>query len=361
MKIAALYEAAATERKMRTNKISILSALLGAALFTSEAFAADDFAIGPVIAKGKGLEIRRSQLDDAFIAFRANLAARGQNLPENRREGAEAQLLDRIIVTQLLVNKATDADRQKAKTNVVKFFDESRKMADSDESFVRYLKSLGMTLAQFTNRAVEQAISEEVVNREIKSKIVITEAEMQHFYDTNGEAFKQPEIARASHILIATKDVKTGLPLSAEEKTARKAKAEKILARARMEDFAKLAVEVSDDPSVKENKGEYKFTRAKDDPRRAMVPEFEAVAFTLKTNQVSGIVTTDYGYHIIKLHELIPAKKVTFPEVHERVQEYLAQVALERQMPGYFAQLKKEAGVEITDDKLRAALERTEK
>jgi peptidyl-prolyl cis-trans isomerase C len=342
-------------------KIFCALALLSPALFTPLLQAADDFAMGPVIAKGKGLEVRRSQLDDAFIAFRANLAARGQNLAENRREGAEAQLLDRIIVTQLLVNKATDADHQKAKTNAVKFFDESRKMADSEESFKRYLKSLGMTLAQFTNRAVEQAISEEVINREIKSKIVITEAEMQHFYDTNGEAFKQPEMARASHILIATKDVKTGLPLSAEEKIARKAKAEKILARARTEDFTKLVLEVSEDPGVKENKGEYRFTRAKDDPRRAMVPEFETAAFALKTNQVSGLVATDYGYHIIKLHELTPARKLTFAEARERIQEYLAQVALERQMPVYFAQLKKEAGVEITDDKLRAALERSEK
>ena len=205
---------------MRTNTISLVLALFGVALFTTTLRAADDFAVGPVIAKGKGLEIRRSQLDDAFIAFRANLAARGQNLAEGRREGAEAQLLDRIIVTQLLVNQATAADREKARTNAVKFFDESRKMADSEEGFRRYLKSLGMTLAQFTNRAVEQAISEEVINREIKSKIVITEAEMQHFYDTNGEAFKQPEIARATHILIATKDAQTGLPMSAQEKAA---------------------------------------------------------------------------------------------------------------------------------------------
>ncbi len=343
---------------MRTKKISFALALLVAALFTTVLRAADDFAIGPVIAKGKGLEIRRSQLDDAFIAFRANLAARGQSLAENRREGAEAQLLERIIVTQLLVNKATAADREKAKTNAVKFFDESRKMADSEESFRRYLKSLGMTLAQFTNRAVEQAVSEEVINREIKSKIVITETEMERFYETNSDAFQQPEIARASHILFATKDLKTGLPLSVEEKTARKARAEKILTRARSEDFTKLVLELSEDPSVKENKGEYKFTRAKDDPRRAMVPEFETAAFALKTNQVSGLVVSDYGYHIIKLHELTPAKKLTFPEARERIREYLGQVALERQMPVYFAQLKKDAGVEIPDDKLRAALER---
>ena len=158
---------------MKAKKICFALALLSAVL-SSPLFAADDFAIGPVLAKGKGLEIRRSQLDDAFIAFRANLAARGQNIPETKREAAEAQLLDRMIITQLLVNKATAADREHSKTNAVRFLAESRKMASSDQDFVRHLRSLGMTQAQFTNRVVEQAVSEEVINREIKSKITVS-------------------------------------------------------------------------------------------------------------------------------------------------------------------------------------------
>lgn len=340
-------------------KTLCLLVTLSSAVLCLSCRAADDFAVGPVIAKGKGVEIRRSQLDDAFIAFRANLAARGQSMPENRRDSAEAQLLDRMIVTQLLVNKATDADKENAKTNAVKFFDESRKMVDSDEAFVRHLKSLGMTMAQFTNRVMEQAISEEVVNREIKTKISIQEADIKRFYETNDAAFRQPELARASHILFATKDLKTGLPLSAEEKLAKKTKAESVLERARKgEDFKTLALTFSEDPAVKENFGEYKFARAKDDPRRAMVPEFEAAAFSLQTNQISDLVTTDYGYHIIKLHEIIPARKAPFSEVQEKVKDYLLQAAVEKQMPDYFAQLKNEAGVEIVDEKLREAVEK---
>src|SRR5688572_17973282 len=98
-------------------KLKILFAL---ALIPAVTWAADDFGVGSVLAKGKGVEIRRSQLDDAFIAFRANLAARGQNVPEARREAAEAQLLERMIVTQLLVAKATNADKENAKTNAAK-------------------------------------------------------------------------------------------------------------------------------------------------------------------------------------------------------------------------------------------------
>ena len=338
-----------------------LTALLSGMLCVA-AWSATDFATGPILARGKNVEIRQSQLDDAFIAFRANLAARGQSIVEARRESAEAQLLDRMIVTQLLVNKATAEDRERAKTNAVKFFDDSRKMADTDEAFVRHLKSLGMTLGQFTNRVMEQAVSEEVIGREVKSKLAIGETEAKRFYDTNDTAFRNPELARASHILFALKDLKTGLPLSGDEKAAKRAKAEAVLERARKgEDFAVLTTTFSEDPSVKENKGEYKFARAKDDPRRAMVPEFEAAAFSMTTNQVSDLVTTDYGLHIIKLHEIIPARKVDFKEVQSRIEEHLKQALLEKQMPAYFAQVKKEAGVEIVDEKLRVALEKLEK
>src|SRR2546428_4805840 len=61
----------------------------------------------PVVARGKGLEIKRSQLDDAFISYKANLAARGQSLAEDQRLDREGQLLDRLIVTQILGNRAT--------------------------------------------------------------------------------------------------------------------------------------------------------------------------------------------------------------------------------------------------------------
>ena len=322
---------------------------------------AADMTFGPVLAKGGGVEIRRSELDDAFIAYRANLAARGQNIAETRREAAEAQLLDRILVTRLLVTQATAADKANAQTNIAKFLEDTRKMAATDEDFARHLRSLGMTRQQFTNRIVEQAVSEEVINRQVKSTVIVPEADLQKFWETNDVAFKQPELARATHILFATKDLASGQELSTEDKLKKKARAEGVLDRARKgEDFIMLATTFSEDPSAKETKGEYKFARAKDDPRRAMVPEFEKAAFGLATNQISDLVTTDYGYHIIKLHELISARKVPFAEAKERIKDFLTQQALDKELPKFFAKVKKDAGVEILDEKLKAALEKAE-
>jgi peptidyl-prolyl cis-trans isomerase C len=333
--------------------------LAAAAVCLSTSFAADDFALGPVIAKGKGVEIRRSQLDDAFIAYSANLAARGSSIPPARREAAEAQLLDRIIITQLLVNNAVPEDKLAAKPIADRFCDEAIKNAGAPEDFYRHLKSLSLTPTQFTNRAMERALSETVLKRVLGSTFTVTDADVKTFYETNGQAFTQPEMIRASHVLIATRDLQSGLPYTAEQKAAQKKKAEDILARARKgDDFTKLVLENSEEPDAKQNKGEYRFARAKDDPRRAMVPEFEKAAFALKPGEVSDLVTTEYGYHIIKLHEAIPARKTPLTEVEVRVREHLTDAQLEKRMPAYFEKLKKEAAVEILDERLKSAMEK---
>lgn len=315
-----------------------------------------------VVAKGKGVEVRRGQLDDAFIAYKANLAARGQNIPEEKRLSSEAQLLDRLVVAQILFNKASPADKAKAKDKAARLLEDARRNASSDEAFQRQLRALGMSGPQFTNRVTEQAVGEEVLSREVKSKITITPEQIKAFYETNDALFRQPEMARASHILISTRDLSTRLELPDEQKRAKREKAEKILARARKgEDFTKLAEEVSEDPSVRENKGEYRFTRAKDDPRRAMVPEFEAAAFGLRPGEISGLVMTEYGYHIIKLLEITPAKKTPLTELTDKLREHLMNFETEKQLPAYFAKLKKEAEVEVRDQKLAEALAQMQK
>ena len=125
-------------------------------------------------------------------------------------------------------------------------------------------------------------------------------------------------MVRASHILLITRDTATQTDLSEDKKAAKHKQMEDLLKRARDgEDFAKLAKEYSEDPGSKDKGGEYKFARGQ------MVPEFEAAAFSLKTNQVSDIVNSSYGYHIIKLSEKIPAQKVEFAEAAADLKEGL--------------------------------------
>jgi peptidyl-prolyl cis-trans isomerase C len=122
-----------------------------------------------------------------------------------------------------------------------------------------------------------------------------------------------------------------------------------LLKRARAgDDFAKLAKEFSEDTASKDNGGEYPPF-----PRGRMVAEFDAAAFALKPKEVSDIVTTMYGYHIIKSLERLPAQKVELAKVSTEVRDYLKGQALQKLLPDYMAKLKKEASVEILDERLK--------
>ena len=99
-------------------------------------------------------------------------------------------------------------------------------------------------------------------------------------------------------------------------------------------DFAALAKQYSEDPSSKDNGGEMpKF------PRGQMAPEFEAAAFSLTNNQVSDVITTAYGYHIIKLLDKTPAQRVDYATVAPKIKDFLTQQKTEKLAPAYLEKL----------------------
>ena len=295
------------------------------------------------LCQGKGVEIKRSQLDEAFVQYKANLTARGQVLPEAKRDLAESQLLDRLVVTKLLVIRATEEDKKKARTAADKFVASTKQQAGSDESFQRQLSAMNFTTQQFDNQVLERAICEEVVDRELRSQVNITEEQLKKFYDENGQQFERPETVRAAHILIVTRDAVTGQEMSEETKKDKKQQIDKLLDRAKKgEEFAALAREYSDDPGSKNSGGEYTFARG-----QFRNPEFESAAFALKTNEISGVVTTAFGYHIIKLYERMPAQKLELAKVKDDLKDGLSRREVQdKLLPDYLKGLKKEANLQ---------------
>jgi peptidyl-prolyl cis-trans isomerase C len=307
---------------------------------------AKDLFESQVVAKGKGVEVKRSRLDEEMVAIRGSAEARGQMIPPEQMVMLEQQILERIIQIQLLSSKASADDKAKAKENYERRFEAIKTRAGSDEVLDRQLKSVGMNRDMLKTKMLEESVAEAVLERELK--INVTDEQVKKFYDENPAKFEQAEMVRASHILLMTKDQATGEDLAADKKEAKKKQAEALVKRARGgEDFAKLAKEFSEDPGSKDKGGEYTF------PRGQMVPEFEASAFSLKTNEVSDVVTTQFGYHVIKLSEKIPAKKVELAKASTDIKDYLKQQAAQKEMPAYMERIKKEAGVEILDEKLK--------
>jgi peptidyl-prolyl cis-trans isomerase C len=299
-----------------------------------------------VIAKGKGVEIKRSELDEDVIRAKAQLSAAGRPVSPDQTTLMEQQILDQLINVQLLKAKATDADRAAGKAAAEKRFADVKTKLGSDEALKRQLTLMGASQEEVMKKWTEALTAEAVLKRELK--INITDADARKYYDDNPARFEKPEMVRASHILLTTRDPATGAELSEDKKAAKYKEMERLLKRARAgEDFAKLAKEYSEDPGSKDKGGEYEF------PRGKMVPEFEAAAFSLKTNQISDIVTTSFGYHIIKLSEKIPAQKVDYAKAASDIKDGLAAQAMQKEFPAYIKNLRKGAGVEILDEKLK--------
>jgi parvulin-like peptidyl-prolyl isomerase len=297
-------------------------------------------------------------LDEVMTGLTSTAATRGQAIPPAQLSQIEGQLLSRLIQVQLLLQKATDADKsngvQKAGIQMKALLER----AGSQEALDRQMKVAGMTPSELRSKVTQENTAQAVLTRELN--VAITDAEVKQFYDEHPAEFEQPEMIHVRHILLMTMDPVTRTPLAADQQKAKQKQADDLLKRIRGgADFAALAKQYSEDPGSKDNGGELPAF-----PRGQMVPEFEAAAFSLTNNQVSDIVTSSYGYHVIKLLDKTPAKKVALTDkvplsdvtIASRVKELLTQQKTEKLAPDYLNKLQAAADVQVLDADLKAAM-----
>ena len=299
----------------------------------------------PVIVKAQGYQIKRSELDQVVSAAKANLAAANQRVPQD----LDILALEQLITIQTLLQKATAADRAAGKQDADLQYSNLLTQFRNPAEFDRLLKAKNVTVEDLRNKATQEATAKATLKRELN--IVITDDEAKKYYTDHAADFEQPEQAHAQHILLMTIDPSTRppTPLSTNTVAAKRKQIEDLRKRILAgEDFSVLARQYSEDPGSKANGGELpNFSRG------MMVPEFEAAAFALNTNQVSEVVTTQFGYHLIKLLEKIPAKKIDFATAAPDLKEGLAQQKIRKLLPGFIAKLRQEEQVQILDDALK--------
>jgi parvulin-like peptidyl-prolyl isomerase len=335
-----------------------------------------------VLVKGDGIEIRRTQLEDAVAAYKANAAMRGQPIPDANTAEVEARVLDRLLLNEIARRRAADEDKAKAKETAEKNLEEAKRQARSEEGFRRQLLARGLTLEQYQARLLEDATLEQVLAREVKSKIEITPEQVREFYEQgidpllreaqaaadklaksspesaayleakrrvedrkrlNQASLTRPEQARASHVLLYTVDRVTREELPEDVKRAKRELLDKTIARLKAgEDFPTVAREVSEDPDVRQTGGEYTWPRD-----AAIAPEFKAALFTLPVNQLSDPILTRYGIHVVKVHEFIPPGKPPLDKLQKDIKDYLLNQEVEVRLPAFVADGKKDFAIEI--------------
>ena len=309
----------------------------------------------PVIVKGNGFEIKQSQLDDVINSFKSRAAAARQTISSDQLSQITQSAVNTLIGTQILLRKATDADKAQGKKDADQVIAAKIKQFGQD-SVEMQLKSLGKTLDDWRADSVKQETATAVMVRELNA--TPTDAEIQKFYETNSTASELPEQVHVRHILLLTQDMTSGAPLSDDQVKAKKKQIDDILKQARAgADFAVLAKQYSEDPTTKDNGGELPpFAHGQ------MVPSFDAAAFSLTNNQISDVVTTQYGYHIIQLIDKTPARKLALTDkvpqgdatLAEEIKNFLTVQKLREMAPAYIEKLSETPGVEILDPALKA-------
>ncbi|MCA1651815.1 MAG: peptidylprolyl isomerase [Acidobacteria bacterium] len=258
-------------------------------------------------------------------------------IPAERRDEIMRRALDQLVTYTVLTQEAkarnitvTDAELEARVTQM-------RSRFPTEPEFIKALEARNTTLERFRADARIDMVIGKMMEAEVSAGPPPTDAELREFYDKNPNNFKQNEAARASHILIMVDE-------KADPATNEKARAtiDDVLKRARAgEDFATLARQYSQDGSAAQGGDLGFFTRGQ------MVPAFDKAAFALKPGEISDVVTTQFGHHVIKMAEQRPASTVPFEEASAKIKQFLTEQKKQQRASAFIADAKKRAKIEV--------------
>jgi peptidyl-prolyl cis-trans isomerase C len=261
----------------------------------------------------------------------------GGPVPAERRDDIYRRVLDELVTYTLLKQEAKARNITATDAEVEEQLSAMRQRAKTEEAFKKALAARNMTLERLKADArVEIAIAK-MMSAQVASAAEATDAEVRDFYDKNPDRFKRSETVRASHILLR---VDPGADDATKKQT--QAKIAAILKRAKSgEDFAALAKQNSDDGSAQQG-GDLGYF-----PKEKMVKEFADVAFALKTGEISDVVTTQFGVHIIKVTDRKPGGTVPLEEVSPKLKEFLTEQKKQQQAQAFITEVKQKAKIEV--------------
>ncbi len=272
-----------------------------------------------------GTPIAKSTLDELLTRTKKTYAAQKRQFPkagtpeyQSLQTQAVAFLVQRAEYAReadKLGVKVTDAQIQKKVDDVKKQY-----FGGNQKKFEAGLKAQSYTLAALRDDARAQLVSEGIY-KDITGNAKISDAEAQQYYDQNIDRYKVAESRVVRHILVKTKD-----------------EAEKIRSEIQNgADFATLAKEKSLDPGSKDQGGKLTVSKGQ------TVAPFDKAAFSLDTNQLSGPVKTQYGYHLIQpLTDVKQGRVTPFTEVRAQIKSQLLQQKKGDAVSQWVAKVEKE-------------------
>ncbi|HUT44265.1 MAG TPA: peptidylprolyl isomerase [Desulfobacterales bacterium] len=313
----------------------LIIAAMAICLLAGPAWADKAASSGKEAASVNGKPISKSQYERDLSIFQKQAAQKGQQLSDADLTSIKNRILDNLIDAEVLYQQS-QKEGVKVDDQVINEQIETIKKRFPDEA--AYKKALeGMDFSEKEIRAeIQRSLAiNQLLDTNVRQKITVTEEESKKYYDNNPNLFKQPEQAKASHILI-----KVAPDAEESKKIQARKKIETVQKKVRQgEDFGLLAKANSEGPTAQREGDLGYFSRSQ------MVKPFEDAAFALNVGEVSGIVETQFGYHLIKLTDKKAARTIPYKEVQLRLEQNLKREKEKTEIQGYIENLKKSAKI----------------
>lgn len=297
-----------------------------------------------VVATVNGESITEQELEEELTAAKNTLAQQGIILEgEQAKEMEEMlrqQVLSQLIDRNLIMAEVESLDLQPTDKEVQEQIASIKEQLGNEAEFKKYLAANGINepkLGDFIKEQMAVGKLYEKISAEVPQP---TDTEIEDFFAKNGAQYNEPEQRQVSHILIGVGDSSDGK--NRTEMDAKVLALQVVNKVAAGEDFSQLAKQYSDDLGSKDNGGQYPpFSKGS-----GFVAEFENAAFALANGEYTvEPVKTTFGYHIIRLDQIIPAQTHTLDEVKEQIIAGLRDEQVNQKVTDYMQELRDKAEV----------------
>jgi peptidyl-prolyl cis-trans isomerase SurA len=320
------------------NHISLLLAILTAAVFVPSLVSADTV-VEAIVARVNNAIITRSEFERSRDDLKNELEQQDPTHADKLFVDQQKNVLRDLIDKQLLIQRGADLGIT-GDTELIKKLDEMRKQYHMDtlEDLQKAAEQEGVSFEDFKEKIRNDIISEQVIGREVSSRLQPTKEEEQKFYDEHKEELNQPEAIRLSELMISTeKDAS-----DQQQIAAAKAKAEDLLAQLKKgASFEDLAKANSNGASAAQG-GDLGYFK-----RGTLAKQLEDTTFAMKPGDVSDVIQTKQGFVILKVTEHHAGGIPSFKEIEPHVMEAVYMQKLQPALRTYLEQLRDEAYIKI--------------
>lgn len=287
------------------------------------------------IAQVNGSALMRQDLNREMKLISLKLARQGRPMDDAQLKRYEGNIRETLISRTLLLQQSQTLGISVKESLVDKALGEFKNGFKDDKAYRQALDDMGFTEATLKQQIKEGLTIKALIDKEVMQKVSVSDQQVRAYYDENPNLFRRPEQVRASHILIQ-------VPQGADQAKRDQALATIEALKVRIdngEDFASLAMENSEGPS-KTKGGDLGFFG-----REQMVKPFSDAAFALQPGQVSDVVETRFGYHLIKVTERQGEQTMAFNDVKEAISSRLRQEEESKKIDAYLENLKEHADI----------------